>query len=100
MDSRLYARVQDKKQSILIRQKIEKINIKNVSNESENENKDKTTKARIEGVLKEKEFICSESLLTQLASYSDLRSCKNILTSFGIFFCLHTISNDFRTYKK
>jgi hypothetical protein len=50
--------------------------------------------------IKEKEFNNCESLLTQLASSNHIRAYKNILTSFGIFFCLQTISNDFRIHKK
>jgi hypothetical protein len=61
-----------------------------------NSDKDKATATEI----KEKEFDNCESLLTQLASSSHLRAYKNILTSFGIFFCLQTISNDFRIHKK
>ena len=98
MDSHVFTRVKDKEESIYVRQTSQKISIKNITNDKVV--KEKTTTVKVEEVLKEKEFISCESLLTQLAGYSHLQAYKNILTSFGIFYCLQTISNDFRIYKK
>jgi hypothetical protein len=96
MDSCIYKDLMQKNQKGFVRQTNDNSCIKSNCNYD----RDNATAAEVSNVLKEKEFDNCESLLTQLASSSHLRAYKNILTSFGIFFCLQTISNDFRIHKK
>lgn len=69
-------------------------------NTNESVDKDKMPTAKEELSLKDKEFVICESLLTQLSNSNHLGAYKNILTLFGIFFCLQTISSDYRNFKK
>ena len=92
MDSCIYKDFIQENQEGFVRQTNDNCSIKSNCNSD-------IDKARATEI-KEKEFYNCESLLTQLASSSHLRAYKNILTSFGIFFFLQTISNDFRIHKK
>ena len=51
-------------------------------------------------VIREKEFKPCESLLTELMRSNHAIALKNMLTVFGIFYCIQTIANDFKTYNR